>query len=1026
MKNKKVKLSIIVPNYNNEQYFERLFDCLIKQSYEEIEIIVVNDGSQNDCDNLIKKYKKNDKRIKYVKHKTNKGLFQARLTGADLATGDYIAFLDADDYVSLDYYRTLINNACENNSDIVIGNTVLEYLEKERYEYPLQRMNFSELTGKDILNNYFDQRGYNYSWYTIWNKIYSMKIWRKARKEYNNIKTKLTLTEDMVFSTVLFYYAKKVTKVENDAIFYCQNDSSITDVTNITVSKEEKNIDDMVTSFNFIESFMKKENIYNKYKECYHDWRKAFATNHKQIIIDSDKLKRKEKTKLLESLKKLSDEYYNRDMLSYFSSIRTEWNDILEDIKRRMLDDDIKYVSFDVFDTLLLRPFYYPTDMFRMLDKYFIEISKNNSIAFSKMRTESEIATRVNKQNSKDEDVTLDEIYETMIAIYNSGEAIDNDIFMKMKEKEIENEIYYSQVRKTAYELYQLALYKKKKVFCISDMYLPKSVIQKMLKKNGYDIDNIFVSSEIMKTKATGTLYKYVIDKLGINPEEVIHIGDSYMSDYVNPQKYKINAVHLIKTTDALHNANNLEKMLTNCLPFWKDNRGSMSFLGVRNMLAVVANKYFDNPFRSFNARTDFNADPYLVGYYALGMYNYAITRWLLDNTNGENDVLAFMARDGYLSMETYEILKELYDKPPKSIYMYVSRKSLIPVLIKNKFDFYKLTDILQFANTNPKKVLKYLKSVIDVSNEKVKKMCLKENIGFEENFKSIREFNRYLSLLANNYFDENKHKETRDKLKKYFNDMLGKKPAVFDVGYSGRPEYYLSELCNKKMDTYFLNVNCDEAQEYSNIGKFKLKTFFAAKPTLTGNAYELLLSKISPSCIDYDISKDEVKPVFEEFKSNYIVDYVVDTMQKAAIEFTKDLYNIFKEDLNLLYYQDYYLALPIMAYFNSGEKLDQEILGSVIFEDDIGFGLDRKMIEDMYKEGQSKNQRVLGELLNIPSHENYNSPTLIYDKNLIYNRAVLSEQGKLSRMMYYALFDKKTLKRRVKEIKGRISRKRK
>ena len=613
-----------------------------------------------------------------------------------------------------------------------------------------------------------------------------------------------------------------------------------------------------------------------------------------------------------------------------------------------------------------------------------------------------------------------------MIAIYNPGETIKNEIFLKMKGKEIENEIYYSQVRKTAYELYQLAIYKGKKVLCISDMYLPKNVIQKMLKKNGYDIDNIFVSSEIMKTKSTGALFKYVIDKLGINPEEIIHIGDNYVSDYVNPQKYKINACHLIKTTDALYNANNLEKMLTNCLPFWRDNRGSMSFLGIRTMLAVVANKYFDNPFRAFNSRTDFNADPYLVGYYALGMYNYAITRWLLENTNGENDILAFMARDGYLSMETYEILKVLYDKPPKSVYMYVSRKSLIPVLIKNKFDFYKLTDILQFANTNPKKVLKYLKNVIDVSNEKVKELCLKENIGFEENFKSIRDFNRYLTLLANNYFDENRHKETRNKLKNYFDSILGANPAVFDVGYSGRPEYYLSKLCNKKIDTYFLNVNCDEAQEYSDIGKFKLKTFFSAKPTLTGNAYELLLSKIAPSCIAYDISKDEVKPVFEEFKNNYIVDQVVDTMQKAAIEFTKDLYNIFKEELNTLYYQDYYLTLPIMAYFNSGEKLDQEILGAVIFEDDIGLGLDRKMIEDMYQEGKSKNQRVLNELLNIENYNNHNNSTVIYDKNLTYNKAVLSDHIKLSRIMYYALFDKLTLKRRFKEIKGQISRKHK
>ena len=118
------KLSIIVPVYNAEQYMEKCLNRLLEQSYSNIEIIIVNDCSQGNCEEIADKYKKLDERIKYIKHEKNRGLFQARITGASIATGAYIAFLDSDDYVSIDYYRTLMQSIQENNADIAMGNMV--------------------------------------------------------------------------------------------------------------------------------------------------------------------------------------------------------------------------------------------------------------------------------------------------------------------------------------------------------------------------------------------------------------------------------------------------------------------------------------------------------------------------------------------------------------------------------------------------------------------------------------------------------------------------------------------------------------------------------------------------------------------------------------------------------------------------------------------------------------------------------------------------------------------------------------
>ena len=192
------KLSIIVPVYNAEKYMEKCLDRLLEQSYKNIEIIIVNDCSQGNCEDIAEKYKKIDDRVKYIKHEKNKGLFQARITGSSIATGDYIAFLDSDDYVSIDYYRTLMNNIQENNSDIAMGNMVLEYDDGRREIYNLFDTKHLNLVSEDCLKQYFEQEGLSFDWHIIWNKIYKMEIWKKALKHYKNITTHLLMTEDLL------------------------------------------------------------------------------------------------------------------------------------------------------------------------------------------------------------------------------------------------------------------------------------------------------------------------------------------------------------------------------------------------------------------------------------------------------------------------------------------------------------------------------------------------------------------------------------------------------------------------------------------------------------------------------------------------------------------------------------------------------------------------------------------------------------------------------------------------------------
>ena len=123
------KVSVIVPVYNVEKYIEKCLNSLVNQTLKDIEIIIVNDGSKDNSDKIIKIYQEKYDNIIYLTKK-NGGLSDARNYGIPYAKGEYIAFLDSDDYVENDIYEKMYNKAKENNSDYVECDFIWEYPNK--------------------------------------------------------------------------------------------------------------------------------------------------------------------------------------------------------------------------------------------------------------------------------------------------------------------------------------------------------------------------------------------------------------------------------------------------------------------------------------------------------------------------------------------------------------------------------------------------------------------------------------------------------------------------------------------------------------------------------------------------------------------------------------------------------------------------------------------------------------------------------------------------------------------------------
>lgn len=168
-------ISIIVPVYNVSNYLDNCIKSIINQTYKNIEIILVDDGSTDDSSNICDKYLKKDKRIKVI-HKSNGGLSSARNIGIVNSNGEYITFIDSDDYVEKEYVEVLYKNIIKYSSDISIGSHKVIY-ESGKIIYKSNNLEYS-CTPKETLKNMLYDNGIDVS---AWAKLYKRELFKSIR-----------------------------------------------------------------------------------------------------------------------------------------------------------------------------------------------------------------------------------------------------------------------------------------------------------------------------------------------------------------------------------------------------------------------------------------------------------------------------------------------------------------------------------------------------------------------------------------------------------------------------------------------------------------------------------------------------------------------------------------------------------------------------------------------------------------------------------------------------------------------------
>ena len=977
-------ISVIVPVYNTEDYVKECLDSLLRQTYRRLEIIIVNDGSRGNIREIASEYMKQDDRVQYVEHSENRGLFSARCTGMQHAKGDYFAFADSDDWMCEDFYRVLIEKAEEEKADVVTA----DYLEMHRDgiyapHNMLSQGNIS-LSGDEIIDTLIRVRGLDYGWWVVWNKLYARRLWDDSCPFLSEISEHIVMCEDVIFSTSFLSRAERLRTTHHNYYYYRKNNNASTVRTELSAIK--KNLHDIELAFSYAEKTLGGKGLPEKHAADLQIWKNNIVKDWRSRIEDNRELTGTERAKIEKTIARMivNDDLnpINQDRGFCSSSFfQSHDGDKLAEIKRRIIDPAVRIVSFDVFDTLLVRPFIEPVDLFELMNCRINPLVHTiDWFDFKGMRVEAEKKARERKktENPGWEDITLDEIYDELVSLCPALAEYRDQII----EMEFGMELQYNQRRETAFELYRLAKYCGKRVICTSDMYLSSDQIRKILSEKGYtEIDQVYVSCEIGKAKANqGNLFREVLalEKAG-SGSEILHIGDNPVSDAANAEAAGIGGVcfprtiHMMMGSDEEPNRN--EFLLNYCLTNdgYRDTQLAFTMPGIRCMLAVAANRIYDNPFVFVKPGSDLNNDAYTIGQFCLGPAMFGTVDWLIKNVEeGQYEHLHFMARDGYLPMKIYEELNRVYQLNVQTHYTYLTRKAITPLMVRGLSDYYNLANNMIYTNMSPGSVLKLLSPLVkDEMTAQQEKICLRNGFDLNRNFRDLDEYYRFGNLFFTSFFDGKKYDEYRENMGQYLNPGFTGKTATFDVGYSGRIESTLARTFGYDITAHYIHTNTSMPYYREQLSGIKINTLFPIKPFVTGVIREIMISELGPSCIGYRKSGDVFGPQMGSFSANIQTEFVVSMLQRSALDFVKSMVDTFGDDIRWLKYRYFDACMILEHYLLRARKADMELWGGFEFEDDMGMG-DHISVCDWWSEMIEMHNCVPARRVNVFKSEDY------------------------------------------------------
>lgn len=453
-------------------------------------------------------------------------------------------------------------------------------------------------------------------------------------------------------------------------------------------------------------------------------------------------------------------------------------------------------ISFDIFDTLLIRPFANPDFVFDYMEK---SVQKEFGVEnFRKIRKLSENVAREVKQFKND--VTLSEIY----SIFAEEAKIDANTAKQLLDLEVSTETSILEQRKDVVKVARDIKRSGKRLIIVTDTYFEKNHIEHILSSKGIDFyDAIFISSEIGMRKDRGDLWDYVLDREYVEKERLLHVGDNEQSDIqVLLDRGFMHPIHVMKPS-ILFRQIPLGKILYNSLKPYNSWEQSVLF-------GMISNFYCSDPYPKELFESDSPLkDPYAFGYIVFGPIAFSYLSWLIKVSKKDGvEQLKFLSREGYLLQRAFEAIanhpsiKDRNLTLPKAEYFLCSRRAVLFASLKTVNDISLLLE-RHYQGT----LREFLEKRLNVSDM----ASIKSRLGTEALEKNIHlpgDYN-YIYDSIFKVFDilSSQAEKERIAILQYCNEQGiagSEKVGLVDVGYLGSIQKGLSHLLGRSFAGYY------------------------------------------------------------------------------------------------------------------------------------------------------------------------------------------------------------------------------
>lgn len=606
--------------------------------------------------------------------------------------------------------------------------------------------------------------------------------------------------------------------------------------------------------------------------------------------------------------------------------------------------DQASVVSFDIFDTLISRKYYFPTDVFTFMEPSARRVTNGKVKNFRGNRLLAESKCRqLQKDATQQQEVTTSEIYLELQKLYN----LTDDERNALMQLELREEYKACVKRDAGRKIFMYAQKLGKEIIAISDMTHSHSFICSLLEKNGYNgITKVYVSSEYRLRKHEGDLFDFVIKDLRISAGDLVHIGDNPHGDVKSPKEKGIASIHIPRASTNLEASGGYT-------PFIQDLKKSKTeFDSV--LFSLIARSYFDEKKTVIKAKTLFDGVAFNLGFAGLGPVITGFASWVYKEARkaGITDIY-FLARDGLIVKKVFDILFSDSDYLPRTHYIYASRRSARVSTIFCRADVLDLANKHIYATT----IGQYLWSRFGLKLGTVS-LELYNEFGFSNENHPIGAKTPKESVisLVESLLDRIlcAAEEERSFYAKYLHShgfMGASHCAVVDIGYAGSMQAALSRISGKEILGLYFATFSSARNEAVDTDSLKGYVTHLSEPDGSQHGiqthrfiYESLFCAPHESFVCMQSNGDKLEPIFDIGDQDSLRHSLITAVHGGVEAFAYNLKveNPQPETLDITATS----ATRVLDYYLNSPTIDDAlILEGLRFHDPVAPNLDRFVV---------------------------------------------------------------------------------